>query len=91
MPIPRVNTDLRNQLLIIKTHSAHISLNYLSQALGLTQQALSGQRGQACTALSNAIFPVILNVQASIPILAAAFSALGRKKEEEPEEKEQCL
>ena len=73
---------MRNQLLIIKTHSAHISLNHLIQALGLTQQELSGQRGQGCTALSNAIFPIMLNVEASIPILGS-FSVLGRKKEEE--------
>ena len=58
-------------------------------AVGLTQQELSGQRAQSRPLLSDAIFPSIMNMEASIPVLVASrgvLGSLGKKKEEEQRE-----
>ena len=60
-------------------------------AVGLTQQELSGQRAQSRPLLSDAIFPSILNMEASLPILVASLGVLGSLGKKEEEQREEVV
>ena len=83
--MPRVNTDLKNELLIIKTqsNSIYIYLNYLIASLKQTCLTINlGTPDLGYTVLTRPSRSHSC-MQAFVLILIASFSTLRRKKKEE--------